>query len=562
MKAFFSRNYWILVFIIFFLLLFYPILVPGLYFSHYDMNRTFFIPFEFYEALKQGQFPVEWISTFFHGYGTPYFIFYAALPFYIVAILFHFLQNIFLTYKIYIFTTTILAFFSFYFLSKEFFTKNIAIIASIIYIAFPFHIKEIYNRFNLGAMLSYVFAPLILYSIFQFIKLDKQKYLFLTGLTLALFLLCYDHNDLILALFLPFFLLFLIFAKIVDFKKFIKIGSALFLGVILSSFYILPVITEIKYLNSDIYYKIGIYQDSYKKQFFPNFLVAEYQVSKEELPAFNISKDLVLKSFIVAIIVTLLGLWFLFKNKKSKNKYDRFRPILKFFLVCNLVIIFLVVPLSTFVWEILTPLQILQMPWRFFFLSNLTLPLVIGYLLMVYKNKISLFKVSLVFIFIIIMFFPYLSFSNFYFYPNDSYYFKKEYETSNQLFPDFIPSYVKKLPDFAYTKFNKSEDYDILKQNIITQRYEIEIFAKKSIDLAVNTFYFPGWNAYIDNKKTNIFYNNDFGAIMIKVPQGYHKIFIKFEDTPIRKVSKIISFIAFITLLAGWLIYNLRNAKK
>ena len=86
------------------------------------------------------------------------------------------------------------------------------------------------------------------------------------------------------------------------------------------------------------------------------------------------------------------------------------------------------------------------------------------------------------------------------------------------------------------------------------------------------TFYFPGWNVYIDNKLTDIEFQNSLyrGVITYYVPEGKHVVSVIFEDTLIRKAGKIISamsILLFILLVLlrkklPWVAVNLAKRRK
>ena len=82
------------------------------------------------------------------------------------------------------------------------------------------------------------------------------------------------------------------------------------------------------------------------------------------------------------------------------------------------------------------------------------------------------------------------------------------------------------------------------------------------------TFYFPGWKAYVDGKPATIeFQNPNYrGVITYLVPQGKHTVVLRYEDTKIRLLGKIltVSFLLFfiaLILLRGKLKFSKLIAK-
>ena len=64
--------------------------------------------------------------------------------------------------------------------------------------------------------------------------------------------------------------------------------------------------------------------------------------------------------------------------------------------------------------------------------------------------------------------------------------------------------------------------------------------------IQINTVYFPGWKAMIDNKEQTILYDNPSGVMQIPLQKGTHTITAKFTETTERLISDMISIISFI----------------
>ncbi len=65
-----------------------------------------------------------------------------------------------------------------------------------------------------------------------------------------------------------------------------------------------------------------------------------------------------------------------------------------------------------------------------------------------------------------------------------------------------------------------------------------------------NQFYFPGWQAKLDNQPTDIQLTPDTGLITVLVPAGAHTLHFHFGNTPVRTAGDAISLIALIGLIA------------
>jgi hypothetical protein len=65
-----------------------------------------------------------------------------------------------------------------------------------------------------------------------------------------------------------------------------------------------------------------------------------------------------------------------------------------------------------------------------------------------------------------------------------------------------------------------------------------------------NTFYFPGWQAYVDGKRVPIIPTEPYGLISFEVPGGERNIEVRFQDTPLRLAAKAFSAFSALVILA------------
>jgi hypothetical protein len=87
----------------------------------------------------------------------------------------------------------------------------------------------------------------------------------------------------------------------------------------------------------------------------------------------------------------------------------------------------------------------------------------------------------------------------------------------------------------------------------------VEYLAKESVLISFDTFYYPGWHAYLLDPETNevieelpIAKRGELGLMTVRVPEGLGRVLLQFEDTPIRKLGTAVTFgsLALVLLLA------------
>jgi hypothetical protein len=76
----------------------------------------------------------------------------------------------------------------------------------------------------------------------------------------------------------------------------------------------------------------------------------------------------------------------------------------------------------------------------------------------------------------------------------------------------------------------------------------VEYSAQRPVLITFNTFYYPGWHAYLLDAQTNavleelpIALRGELGLMTVRVPAGIGRVLLRFEDTPIRKLGRLIT---------------------
>ena len=91
---------------------------------------------------------------------------------------------------------------------------------------------------------------------------------------------------------------------------------------------------------------------------------------------------------------------------------------------------------------------------------------------------------------------------------------------------------------------------------------------ENDLPITFNTFYYPGWHAYITPENSNEIIRElpitpvgELGRMQVRMPEGRYWLILRFEDTPPRIVGQWLS--AFSILLAlSLLIWEIRHMRK
>lgn len=504
--------------------------------ANFDSNFHITNIAQFSGIIRHGELPVVWMNSF-ANYGLPMGIFAHQITSYLGGVINLLVNDPTTSYNVLVFIAILLSNLFLYLFLRFYFSAWASFLGTFMFNFTPYRIFNIYVRGAMPEVFSAIFLPLILISLYILIVKRKSYAIFLLSLFVVGLALCHPMMLVVYSLlFIPYLIYLLIttnLAKNIKIKLFFISFFAMLLGVLICGYYILPLNFEIKY----VYYgfiKNHIDTNTYLK--LSNFIDPRwyYFTNAEVFPRGHVVLFGLLESLIFGLGLVVI----LYKKiiKKSKENVN----ILFFALVVSILLIFFTTRYSNIFFQNIFFLNNIQFPWRF--LSGLIfLPaIIIAYVYDQYPRKLII--VVLV-IFVAILSFPQLYGKNFNIYPKSSYYFSKENAHSilmNTIWSGKSEDYPNKKSQGEIIEGNGK----ILSKNIKNSQRDYLIDAKTPLRIVDNTFYFPGWNAYIDGIKETIeFQNPDHrGVITFQVPAGKHDVKLRFEDTKIRLAGKMLTF--------------------
>jgi hypothetical protein len=119
-------------------------------------------------------------------------------------------------------------------------------------------------------------------------------------------------------------------------------------------------------------------------------------------------------------------------------------------------------------------------------------------------------------------------------------------EYLNNLYSYYLPVGVEEMPEHpAQKKWAGPETVRILDESVRSDRYRFKVNAEQASEAVINTFYFPGWRAWIDGEEAELAAEPKTGRMTFSVPQGEHGVTLRFGDTPLRRWAKILSAACF-----------------
>lgn len=551
---------------------FFSLLKPGYYNMHDDMQMIRQLEME--KCLKDGQIPCRWSPDLGYEYGYPLFNFYPPMPYIVGQVYRTFGLSFVTSAKMIAVTQIILSTLFMYLLASTIFGKIGGVFSALFYTYAPYHALNIYVRGAYNEAWAAVFFPLIFYFSYKLIKDNKFKNII--GIAIGYAGLFLSHNPMVLT-FTPFFLAWCLFwliadKKIIFSKKILKqlplFLKFLFSGIFaisLTAFFTLPVLFETKYTQVESmfqgYYNWSVHFASISQLFFSNFWNDGPSVWG---PNDGMSFMVGYLHWIIPLLIVLFSVYLLIKKKKLDQKI-----ILSIFLsILGLLSIFMVHNKSTFIWQIFTPIQKIQFPWRFLNHTAFLLSLSVGILPFILKNNFNK-KISIIFssVTVIVLLILNLNF----FHPITSGPITDEQKFSgkawnNQITSgiyDYLPKTASTAAKSPATPYVDNIDPKEALINMSGQKKGTDwlyfnLFLNKDAKVTISQLAFPNFEITDKGQKINYEIEPELGRMVVSLTAGEHQIYVKLKNTPIRTVSNYISLFAWL----GLVLYLLRPLWK
>ncbi len=521
-------------------------------------------------CFADGQIPCRWVPDMGYGYGYPLFNFYPPLPY----LLGQPLRLLDISYIDIVKIVGIMGWVSsavfMYLLGREFWGRRGGLVSAVFYTYAPYHSVDFYVRGAMNEFWALVFYPAIFYSTYRLILSSRPsesawrdpstrlgmssvnvKWIVFTSLSVTGLML--SHNPMLM-IFAPVLigwcLLWLIKFKTIQPFGHLSIAAIWSAG--LAAFFTLPVVFEQQFvsiwtLTSGYFNYLAHFLDI--KQIFINI---NWGYGSSELgPTDSMSFAIGYLHWIVPLVILIFSL---------TKKLRPYIAIILYSIFIILVSLFMSHSKSTFLWQHLRPLELLQFPWRFLTLTIFGASFAAGAIAPAVNKKLLL--TALITSVIIL--------NGNYFRPRDWYpdmtdqakFSGKSWQllVTSGIF-DYLPIWAPFPPadpagadlnivqgEGEYTRVLKSSNKQVYKVDVILDSATIEL----------QTYYFPGWRAYVDGVEQQIDPTRDplLGRIQVDLSSGSHQVEIRFTNTPIRLLANslsVISWAAMVGIIIVWM---------
>ena len=516
-------------------------------FYHFSDESHLANLYEMVRAFSSGQIPPRMAPDISFGFGYPLFNFYYPLPYYFGSLFYFLTKSLVLSIKLlFLFSIFLSGLFMFIWL-KNHTTKLGALVGTIIYIYTPYRAVDLYVRGALGEAISFVFFPLIFFTLDGAIKKTGSKNIGLLAVFIGLFILSHNLSPLFA---IPFFILYVVISLGLksQIKSLAKILLGFVLGFLISSFWSVPAFLEKSYLQNNTPFN---YVDHFP--FVRQLIYSKWGYGSSVWgPGDELSFQIGVVNILLVFLV-ILSFWL--KKVEKKQNHLLFLFLGTFFFTT-----FLMNIRSKFLWELFPLANYIQFPWRLLMFTTLLTAFMVVFI----KNaKLLIFLGILAF---------FLNFHYFkpseYFKPNDNYYLKRFFadrlvdEKTKEVSKDYLnysedyillPKWIKEKPQFLPESRIESKNVSINNlEEINPVYYSADLDSYSNGEVIINFFYFPGWSVFLNDKELRTEILSPYGNFKVEVPEGKFKLKVIWRETTFRKIFDIISLISL--LMAGFLI--------
>lgn len=511
---------------------------PGLFTAH-DIGHQVIRIYYYFQAINEGKFFPNWISQLANGYGYPLFFFSYQLPWIIGVPLLKIGFDIPNTIKILFFLSFLLSGISMYFFIKSLFKNSLAaFLSSILYMWNPYHFLIILVGASMGIAFVFIFLPMVFWGINLIRENQKWGPPILASGILGIILSHTMHIVFLSPILLIFFLWsFFNTENRVNFLK--KSFFGLTLGILISSFYLIPAI----YYNKEIrVHKIEAVSKLYERNFVD---LKQLVYSKWGYPAIsNTAKtgELSFQIGIIQWISVFCLILLLFFRRLPKTHLN----LSIYLLIGFTVSILLMLDPTKSIWDFVEKFIFLDFPFRLILPSSFIASIFAAVILVNFKKERT--QIIIFLIFLTIALYTNRNHLNVVQYTNIPLSTYLKYDITSNGANEYLPKNADNNLLYKSNHYIEGEALSASNINYTTTSLTFNLGAKKETSASVGQFYFPGQKLYVDGKIKD-FNIDKQGRISFNVLPGEHIVSVEYKETPFITFSKFLSILGVIVLL-------------
>lgn len=329
------------------------------------------------DALRDGQFPVRWVDSLGYGYGYPLFQFYSPLPYSVGGLIYSFGLSPIVATKLMILFGIILGIILFYLSFETIIGAFSATIGAVLFSFVPYHAVQLFVRGSIGEYWAGAFIAPVVVGCIDLLRGELRRSLLWLSIGMTGMVLSHTLYGFLAVIGCVFIGVIALLKGFIERKHVAKI--LLILGLIAGSlmWFIVPMISYMGYTN--VASQVGggaTYSD--------HFVCLRQLWSSAwgfggSVPGCDDGMSFVLGKIYIGLAgVSAVGM-------AMRRKIDRQLMLCCIGGLLAIVGVWLLLPISNSVWNVLKPLHYFQFPWRFLLVVTFGLVMMIS----VYINTLT-----------------------------------------------------------------------------------------------------------------------------------------------------------------------------
>jgi hypothetical protein len=488
---------------------------------------------QFTQVLGEGVWSPRWLPESNGGYGSPVFVFYSPLVYYITAVFQWASGSIILSMKLvrglglFLSGVAMLAY------ASHFLERRAALAIAVVYIAIPFHVLDVSYWSLYAETWAWVWFPLILLFMNR-IRSDQGATRSMLGLSLSYTALILTH---LISAYMVGFVIG-VFALTCWARKDPPVRIARILmgvlgGLALSAFYLFPAFYERRFVRLEYSTLLPEFDFRNTFLFFPNSdLICANPFQAKTI-------------HMLQLICVVQGIWILSGVGLTmlRKPFLRLRQEVGFQAAIAALCLFLMTSLSSLVWEWVPGLPQIQFSTRWLSIYSLAGAILVGLGFQAYSacetrmtrfiavgHVTATFAAALASLLIIL---------------GGCFLTEKHSQMAAASIynaPEYNPKDMKLWKQRVIQPGDPP--YSVLdgKASVSIDRWsahdrDLNIRAEAPTRIKIRLLYYPGWTASCDGRPIPLLTDPDSGAIVLDIPTGFHRLRIRFEDTLWRKAA-------------------------
>jgi len=506
---------------------------------------------QFSRSLQEGILMPRWLPDSNGGYGSPVFIFYSPLVYYVTAPLVWLTQSVVLSMKLVRLAGLFLSGLAMYYFASSLGGRKTGLATALVYVVLPFHVLDVSYWSLYAGTWAWIWFPLILHGARQISSTSSS------GILSPVFVLCYGTLVLthLLSAYLFSFVIGAYCLCLSDrsnvLRNLSKVCANAFAGLALVGFYFLPAIYEQRFVHIEYSTLLPEFDFRNTLLFFPN-------------PDLIASNPFQAKTIGLLQFITLVqGLWILLSLvlRVIDRQEPGYLPLRELAFAMGVAVgcIFLMSSWSIWVWELVPGLPRVQFSTRWLSIYSLVSALLIsgGFLTSssprwsrtaARLGYLGVAGVSVVFALLIVSRTCFLD-------------QKCEELAAAHVYnaPEYNP---KSMVDWKQRVMHPRDppasllegSGEVLIERWTSEDRRIVIDARTPSWLKMRLYPYPGWTMRVDGQLAAAGPQALDGAMTVRVPEGRHDVSLQFQNTWWRTGSLIVSALAagMMILAAVW----------